>query len=409
MSDSPLYQASLTRLAEQHGQLHGLRAEAAAWFASHGLPGAKDEAWRFTPLGALTALPYARAEIEQPRCGGSAIVLGNGRSLASDLTAAPPDGVELSSLVEALTPLSADSAFSALNTALFEHGLTIRVRAGVAVDRPIEIVVASAAHHGPSVDLPRILVVAEPNAELHLIETHVGTGEHPFLSNQVVQVHLGEGARMEHTRVEHGTELGRRIGLTEVRQARDSRYASRVVTLGGALSRLELRVLLQGEGAECDLRGGHLARGAEHLEHHTVIDHQAACCRSHESYRGIVQDQAHVVFDGTIVIRRGAQRSSAHQENRNLLLSEQAKVNSKPHLEIDADDVKCSHGASVGQLDPEALFYLGSRGIEPARARALLTFAFVRQELDATSFAPLRASLRSLVQARLFPDSEAWV
>jgi Fe-S cluster assembly protein SufD len=173
------------------------------------------------------------------------------------------------------------------------------------------------------------------------------------------------------------------------------------VPLGGVFSRLDLRLWFDGEGAQADLSGLYLGRGSEQIDHHTVIDHAEPHCLSRESYRGIVDEQARAVFDGMINVRPGAQHTSAHQQSRNLVLSDQARVNTKPHLEIEADDVSCSHGASVGQLDAEAVFYLRSRGIAEDEARAMLAYGFVRESIDSIEPASLRELVREAVSARL--------
>jgi Fe-S cluster assembly protein SufD len=428
-TDSVLYQATLARLAQPRSQpalpaaLRDLRSRSARWFAEHGFPHSKEEAWRFTPLGEVTGVPFAAAS---PAWDHAAALAVSGARLA-DFEAycvvvrgrgpialcEPPPGLEIWSLAELaarepelllsqLAPGDAPpSGFAAVNDALFEDGLAVRVRAGVRIQRPLQILVVSAGHAQPSVDYPRLLVLAEPASELALIETHVSSGTAPFLSNSVVGVRVGEGARVEHTRLELGSEHSRRVGWLEVRQRHDSRYLSRVVTLGGVFSRLDLQLRFEGERAEADLSGLYLARGSEQIDHHTVIDHAQPHCSSRESYRGIADDRAQAVFDGIIYVRPGAQGTSAQQQSRNLVLSDAARVNTKPHLQIEADDVQCSHGASVGPLDDEALFYLRSRGVEQSEARALMAYGFVAESVDAVAYEPLRELVRQQVRAHL--------
>jgi Fe-S cluster assembly protein SufD len=429
-TESVLYRATLARLEERRGRrafaapLRDLRSRSASWFREHGFPQPKEEAWRFTPLGEVTGVPFvpatpvwdgadyaalSRARLAQSEA--HCILVVGGRP-ATALDQIPP-GVQIHSLAELaehepelLLPHldrgdAPASAFAAVNDALFEDGLVVRVGAGVRVQQPLQILVASAAHGQPSVDYPRLLVLAEASSQLGLVETHVSSGTAPFLSNSVVELRVGEGARVEHTRLELGSEHSRRVGWLEVRQQRDSRYLSRVVTLGGVFSRLDLNLRFEGDRAESDLSGLYLARGREQIDHHTVVDHAQPHCTSRESYRGIVDDRARAIFDGIIYVRPGAQLTSAHQQSRNLVLSDDARVNTKPHLQIEADDVQCSHGASVGQLDDEALFYLRSRGIEQSEARALMAYGFVAESVDAIAYEPLRELVRQQVRVHL--------
>jgi Fe-S cluster assembly protein SufD len=235
-------------------------------------------------------------------------------------------------------------------------------------------------------------------AELTLIETYSGT-ESGQLSNAVVEVDLGRNAKMSHVRVHENAGL--QVGRVDVRQAADSRYRSTVITLGGALLRFDVRCLLQGKGAQCQLDGAYLLEGDDHVDHHTLVEHQAPHCQSTQTYRGIVSGKGTAVFDGVVVVHRDAQKTEAHQENRNLLLSDTATVHTKPHLEIDADDVICSHGATVGALDESQLFYLRARGVPKDLARAMLTYAFLESVVDRISHAATRARMREALLARI--------
>jgi Fe-S cluster assembly protein SufD len=285
--------------------------------------------------------------------------------------------------------------FAALNTALFTDGLWIDVPAGTVVDQPIEIEHPTGLQ---GVGYPRILVTVGEGAELALIENYAGraTGQ---LTNSVVEIDLGRNAKVNHVRVHE--DAGLHVGRVDVRQAADSRYGSTVVTLGGALLRFDVRCLLAGRGAECQLDGAYFADRNDHVDHHTLVEHQAAHCRSEQTYRGIASGTATAVFDGIVVVHRGAQKTEAHQENRNLLLSETATVHTKPHLEIDADDVICSHGATVGALDEDQLFYLRTRGVPEALANAMLTYAFVESIIDRVAHEPTRARMQEALLARI--------
>ena len=191
-----------------------------------------------------------------------------------------------------------------------------------------------------------------------------------------------------------------------MRQAADSRYRSTVVTLGGALLRFDVRALLEGAGAECQLDGAYLVEGRDHVDHHTLVEHRAPHCRSDQTYRGIASGHGTAVFDGIVIVHPGAQKTEAHQENRNLLLSDAATIHTKPHLEIDADDVICSHGATIGSIDEDQLFYLRARGIPNDLAHAMLTYAFIESIIDRVSHEPTRTRMREALLARI-PHGDA--
>ena len=369
--------------------LRALRGRAADVLRTQGLPTKKTEAWRFTPVRSVVEAELPRAEGDLP-------------SLASSL----PDGVTARSLRAVLENepellrgrldlAGAPEHFAALNTASFTDGLWIDVPNGTLVETPIEIQHAIATE---GASYPRVLVTAGESTELTLIETYAGeAGRH--LTNSVVELDLGANATLNHVRIHENRGL--QVGRVDVRQAADSRYRSTVVTLGGALLRFDVRALLEGPGAECQLDGAYLVEGEDHVDHHTLVEHRAPHCRSDQTYRGIASGKGTAVFDGIVVVHRDAQKTEAHQENRNLLLSDTATVHTKPHLEIDADDVVCSHGATIGSLDDDQLFYLRARGVPEELAHAMLTFAFVESIVDRVSHEPTRRRMRDALLARI--------
>jgi Fe-S cluster assembly protein SufD len=325
---------------------------------------------------------------------------------APQLTSPIPDGVTVRSLRDALggnpellqgkLGLAGEPEhFAALNTALFTDGLWIDVPTGHAVEAPIEVAHALGA---PGVSYPRLLVTVGEGAELTLIETYE-TGGADHLTNSLVEVDLAPNSGVNHVRIHQNAGL--QVGRVDVRQAADSRYRSTVITLGGALLRFDVRSLLQGRGAECQLDGAYLVEGEDHVDHHTLVEHQAPHCRSEQTYRGIASGKGTAVFDGIVVVHRDAQKTEAHQENRNLLLSESATIHTKPHLEIDADDVVCSHGATVGALDEDQLFYLRARGIPEHLAHSMLTFAFLEAIVDRVGHEATRTRMRDALLARI--------
>jgi Fe-S cluster assembly protein SufD len=377
--------------------LRALRTRATETLREQGLPTKKTEAWRFTPVRSLVDAAFSRE-----------------RENVSELLSEPPEGITVRSLRDVLETepgllegrldlAGRPTHFAALNTALFSDGLWINVPAGLCVEQPIQLSHALPASSEPGVTYPRVLVTLGENAELDLIESYVG-GDAGQLTNSVVEVDLGRNAKLSHVRV-HQNE-GLQVGRVDVRQSSDSRYRSTVITLGGALLRCDVRSLLDGKGAECQLDGVYLLDGEDLVDHHTRVEHRAPNCRSEQTYRGIIDGKATAVFDGIVVVHRDAQKTEAHQENRNLLLSESATVHTKPHLEIDADDVICSHGATVGSLDDEQLFYLRARGVPKELAHAMLTYAFLKSIVDRVTHEPTRASLREALLARI-PHGEA--
>ena len=369
--------------------LRSLRGRAALALRDGGLPTHKTEAWRFTPVRPVVEANLDRARTDTPKLCSSLPAGVTVRSMKDVLDTDP-------SLLEGRLDLAGPSEhFAALNTALFEDGLWIDVADGVCVEVPVEI---EHAVGEPGVAYPRLLVTAGRSAELRLIETYAGAGsEH--LTNSVVEVDLASNATVHHVRIHENPGL--QVGRVDVRQAADSRYQSTVITLGGELLRFDVRCLLQGPGAECQLDGAYLVDGDDHVDHHTLVEHQAPRCRSDQTYRGIASGKGTAVFDGIVVVHRDAQKTEAHQENRNLLLSETATVHTKPHLEIDADDVVCSHGATVGALDEDQLFYLRARGIPEDLAHSMLTFAFLEAIVDRIGDEGTRARMRAALLARI--------
>jgi Fe-S cluster assembly protein SufD len=369
--------------------LRSLRGRAALALRDRGLPTHKTEAWRFTPVRPVVEAELGRARTEIPKLLSSLPDGVTVRRMKEVLEAEP-------SLLEGRLDLAGPSEhFAALNTALFEDGLWIDVSDGVRVDVPIEV---EHAVGEPGVAYPRLLVTAGRSSEIRLIETYAGAGcDH--LTNSVVEIDLGPNATVHHVRIHENAGL--QVGRVDVRQAADSRYRSTVITLGGELLRFDVRCLLQGPGAECQLDGAYLVDGDDHVDHHTLVEHQAPRCRSDQTYRGIASGKGTAVFDGIVVVHRDAQKTEAHQENRNLLLSETATVHTKPHLEIDADDVVCSHGATVGALDEDQLFYLRARGIPEDLAHSMLTFAFLEAIVDRIGEQSTRERMRAALLARI--------
>ena len=427
-SSSPLLSTVLeglerTRAGEEPAWLGARRERAAEWFKRHGLPQPKDERWRFTSLRALTRLaftpavaseptPELHAEVDRLVGADSAfrILIVNGRPFLPDASAPPGLEIGLSSqlyrtsgdrLERHLARAEALHGFAALNTALFEDALVVVARRGAQIERPLHVINVALSGERPTLSFPRLLVIAEPASSLALVESQIELGATPHLASAVTEICVEQDAAVEHVLLHYGTPRAHRISALEVEQGADSRYASRVVTFGGALTRLDLHAKLTGRGAECTLDGLYLVDGDEHVDHQTLVEHAAESATSLQKYKGLLAGRGHAVFDGTVIVHKGAQHTNAHQENRNILLSDEAIVNTKPHLEIDADDVRCSHGATIGQLDPSHLFYFRARGIDADSARAILGYAFAREVIERIANPELRERVTHTVLDRL--------
>ncbi|HSD10788.1 MAG TPA: Fe-S cluster assembly protein SufD [Candidatus Binatia bacterium] len=406
-----------------------VREAAIARFAEIGFPTTREEDWKYTNVSRLVSVPY-RAAIkhgERPVDAGlrEASLVGDGAVArlvfvnggfvkgASDLDRLPP-GVRVESLAATLARdgesvahhLARHAAFdrngfTALSTAFLDDGAFVFVSDGVELERPIELVFASSGGGGEVVAHPRLLVVCGSQSRAMLVEQYVATGDGSTLTNAVGEVVLEEGARFDHVRLVREGERGAHVATTEVVQGRDSRYRSLAIVLGAAFLRHNLNVTLGAEGAECVLDGLYLAAGKDFVDHHTAIDHAVPHGTSRELYKGIVAGEAKAVFNGKVIVRANAQKSDAQQTNKNLLLSDRAEVDSKPELQILADDVKCAHGAAIGQLDPDALFYLASRGIGEALSRRLLTHGFAAEVIQRVPIPELRPVLERILVERL--------
>lgn len=431
--NTPVSAAFLAQLAPRADARHPawlreLRSAAFQWVAEHGFPTAKDEAWKFTRVAPILETAFRPAEPGASRglsdasierlvgnYGGPRLVFVNGYFAAefSVLEALPPE----TQVTHFATLLRADSgtleapfahafrtqpqAFTALNAALAEDGALVQIPAHTTVEEPIHLVFFSDPGATPLVMHPRALVLMGEGSRATLVESHVGSGAEVYLSNAVSEVVLDAGATLEHYKVQNESTAAFHVALLSVRQAEGSRFSAHSFALGAALARQEVRIMLEGPGAEVALNGLYLPRGTQHLDNQTTIEHLVPRCTSRELYKGVIDDRGHGVFDGRIIVRPGAMKTDASQTNKNLLLSQLAQANTQPRLEIFADDVKCAHGAAVGQLDEQAVFYLRSRGIPLAAARSLLIYGFVREMLELIQLEPLRAHVERLVAAHL--------
>jgi len=377
--------------------LQELRPSAFARFTELGFPTAHTEAWRFTNVRPIVDTAWTRAAARWP--------IASPQTLPAGVTIRPLRGDALPRLGSVAR--SESDPFAALNTAFFEDGLVVEIAPGAVVREPIEIRFDTTGSEIPEVSHPRLLVLAGERSQATLVETFSGRGGRTYFTNAVTEIVVSDGALLSYAKVQREDLDARHVHALAVRVGRQARFASTDVALGGALARTNLDVLLAEEGAECELDGLFVAAGAQHLDTHTFIDHAKPHGTSRELYKGILDGRARGVFHGTVLVRHGAQKTDAVQTNKNLLLSKEALVNSTPALEILADDVKCKHGSTTGQLDATALFYLRSRGLDEAEARALLVRAFASEVVGRIPAAPARAAAEAALDARLPSAPEA--
>lgn len=408
--------------------LQKLRQEAFARFLTVGFPTAKLEAWKYTNVGPIASTPWARATAVAVRPviaeaalrlwripGAVEIVFVNGHfSREHSRLDGLENGVRVASLTEVLTqdPNKAEpwvgrlspadaGAFAALNTAFFQDGAYIEIGAGTVAATPIHLFFVTAEEEAFAFSSPRILIVAGPRSQATLVETYIGESGAVALTNSVTEIIVRDGAVVEHYKVQQESLAGYHVHALTTRQDRASSFTSHNIALGAALARTDINVLFEAQGSECTLNGLFLGAGTQHIDNHTLIDHAKPHCFSRELYKGIMDGRSRGVFHGTIVVRPDAQKTDAMQTNKNLLLSKEALVNSTPALEIFADDVKCKHGSTIGQLDPAALFYVRSRGIGEEEARSLLTYAFAADIAARIKVAPIRARIEASLGMRL--------
>ena len=431
MSDTERFVDDYRRWVAPHantvpGWLGPLRDAAISRLAARGFPTPREEDWKYTNVARLVSRAFPPAldgrtvgAVVPPSLLGAGpalrLVFVNGR-VAADASgeAALPSGVRLRRLAAAFEAESAAverhltrhaafdrNGFTALSTAFLADGAVLEVDDGIAVDRPIEVVFASDGREGERIGHPRLLAVLGREAKASLVESYVSLDGAPTLTNAVAEVVLGACAQLAHLRVVREGGGGSHVATTAVTQEHDSRYSSAALALRASFLRHELEVRLAGEGAQCSLDGLYLASGKEFVDNHTTIEHAVPHGTSRELYKGVLAGGARAVFNGKVIVRPNAQKSNAQQTNKNLLLSPHAEIDSKPELQILADDVKCAHGAAVGQPDPEAIFYLKSRGIGDAAGRKLLTRGFAGEVVRRVAPEALRRAVEAAVFERL--------
>ena len=430
MPDSTPVQSFVEQFDALRGELPGaalpwlsdLRAAGIERFASLGLPARGVEAWKYTRLRPLETTDFVPATVHTvnidrlpallPQGGiDHRVIFVNGRLMQClAMPGEGPEGVELGGLADALRrdPEAVGEhlgrigepngqALLALNTAMMRDGLMLRGKRGVSVALPIEVVYVGAAGSQPLAFHPRNLIVLEPGSSATVIEHHIGLGAGAYFANSGTEIRIGEGAELNHYKVQDEGIEAVHVATQHVHLEANAVYDSFTLTTGARLSRHEVSVRLAGPGAECHLNGAYMVRGKQHCDTTTTIEHVAPRTSCREVFKGVIDEQARAVFQGRIVIHRGAQQSNGHQLSKALLLSNQAEIDTKPELEIYADGGKCSHGATVGDLDRDALFYLRARGIPEAAARAILIEAFLADTIDEVAAEGLCPALMACV------------
>jgi Fe-S cluster assembly protein SufD len=409
------------RQAKHPSWVFPLRKAGIARFAELGFPTVDEEDWRFTNVAPIARLPFKPVlertgeapdadDISRFPFGQLAairLVFINGH-YAKELSSQPPpaEGITIRSLSEALASnlptleqhfgryaAQESNSFAALNTAFFQDGAFIRIEAGRQLQRPVHLLYISTVKETGAAFHPRNLIIAEENSQATIVESYAATQDAACFTNAVTELVAGEKAVLEHVKFQDETPSAFHIAAIYARLGRHSNVVLHSIATGAKLSRNNIRATLAGEGLECILNGLYLTGGSQLADHHMVVEHAQPNCRSHEYFNGILDGRSKGVFHGRILVRPAGQKTDAKQTNKNLLLSDEATVDTKPQLEIYADDVKCTHGATIGQLNEESIFYLRSRGIGAERARRMLIHAFAAEILERIRHAPAREEL----------------
>ena len=407
--------------------LEQLRQAGIASFEAMGFPTLKNEEWRYTSVEPIAKQSFALANGKAKSIVGAEVfsralietdaprlTFVNGvYSAALSNTTSLPQGLRLGPLAEFIDQGDSTVAaqlgqlaraeqqhFVALNSAFLGDGAVVSLAPGCRLPRPVYLLFVSTAGAQPVISQPRILLLLGAGSEAKIVESYLGVSGKAYFCNAVTELVGAEDSIVEHYRLQQDSDLGFHVGTLAASLARNCHLTAHAVTLSGALVRNNVRVLLNGAGAACVLNGLYLADGKQHVDNYTLIEHVSPRASSLELYKGVLGGAAHGVFNGKIIVHKDAQKSDARQTNKNLLLSDSAVIDTKPQLEIHADDVKCSHGSTIGQLDADAIFYLRSRGLDVAAARSLLSFAFASDVVRRLGIEHLRQRLDEYLVGR---------
>lgn len=426
-----VYKADFAKLGESTvtPQLLTIRRQALDRFLALGFPTTRNEEWRFTNVAPIARTPFRlaggdSARIDDrvlngetldpgwprlaftnahatPACSSarvrqdSLVIESLAGRLASEPRGLPPDLTKHASFDQ--------EAFTALNTAFLDDGAYVVIPRNLVFEDPIHLIFVSAAggNGDATVSHPRSLIVIEPGSQATIIESYVGLADGVYLTNAVTEIIVGHDATIDHYKIVREEPRSYHIGATQIHLSRNSTVSSHTISIGGALVRNNITAVLDGEGAQCTLNGLYVTCGREHVDNHLRVEHAKPHCDSREFFKGILDDNSRGVFTGRIIVHPDAQKTDAKQTNMNLLLAEGARIDTKPQLEIFANDVKCTHGATIGQLDADAIFYLRSRGLAQETARAVLIHAFAGESVEKIRPQPLRRQLQQILLKRL--------
>lgn len=414
--------------------IHQIRRAGIERFNQLGLPTNRDEEWRYTSLVPLTERTFHRASsatttaavrktlsygFDDPE--SDRLVFVNGEYIQEfSRIGELPRGASVTNLAAAIvgesqeierlftdSPALRNDAFAALNTAFIRDGACIRLADGCVLERPIHLLFVSTSEgDGATASHPRNIIVLGKDARATVIEEYAGSDGERYFTNPVTDIVVGEGGELNHCKLQHESAEAIHIGNLVARQASRSNLTTVSVCFGSALVRNTSSTILGGEYAHCTMDGLYVANGTQQVDNHTTIDHAAPNCTSHELYKGVLDEKGRGVFSGKIIVRQDAQKTDSKQSNMNLLLSDDAVIDTKPQLEIFADDVKCTHGATIGQLNDDAIFYLRARGVGITEARQMLTYAFATDIIDRIADEPAREHLDAILARRLKQSSE---
>ena len=406
---------------------HKVRQSAIAKFSELGFPTSKNEEWKYTSIKPLLKHEFKfeknhvsvtkdnLPELVFKGLESNLLVFVNG-IFSGELSTYKPaqKGVIVENLAQAFSNRSEminkhiakyadyqNETFTALNTAFAMDGIFIFIPANTILEEPIHLLNISDSGHADSISNPRNLIIVEKGSQVKFIETHNHLGDASYFTNIVSEILISEKAVVDNIVIQDESDKAYHIVNKEVHQQQNSIFTSIHIDLGGTIVRNNLNIRLKGEYCESHLFGFYLGRGTQHIDSHTVIDHIVPNCNSNELFKGILDDKARGVFNGKVYVRRDAQKTNAFQENKTLILTDDATMNAKPQLEIFADDVKCSHGATVGQLNEEALFYLRSRGIDKEKANAILQYAFASDIFNQIKIESVKNRLDEILHERL--------
>ncbi|GMQ96628.1 MAG: Fe-S cluster assembly protein SufD [Gammaproteobacteria bacterium] len=400
------------------------RDDAIEQFSDSGLPGTQQEDWKYTSVRSIEKRLFKPADsfcvgldlddIEDYLIAGldtHLLTFLNGRFTPQlSKPGKLADGIIINNLAKAFTEHAEllethlnryanteANGFTSLNTAFINDGALIFLPNNTVIEKPVQLLFLSTSQDQETVAHNRVLVVAGQNSQATLIESYASMGNNHYLNNMLTEISLAPNAVLTHYKLQHESTKAFHISMLEVRQAKDSQFTSHSVSLGAQLARHDINIHLDGEGADCTLNGLYVTDGKQHVDYHTNVEHAKPNGASREYYKGILDGRSRAVFNGRVHVHQDAQKTDAEQSNKNLLLSRDAEIDTKPQLEIFADDVKCSHGAAIGQLDENMLFYLRARGISEDAARALLTWGFAHDIIERMSLEPVQKWLEKIM------------